>query len=175
MRETEWMKSSEEGVNMMGRIISSGLSWLWISVVVLMLDRVTKKLALTHLIPYTELPVFPGFNLTLSYNKGSAFGFLHHASGWQVWFFGLLGLVVCVAIIIWLARLSWRFAWTPIALCFIIGGALGNVWDRILYGHVIDFIQLYISHFYWPTFNIADSAICLGALMLALSASAKKG
>lgn len=156
------------------RIISSGLVWLWVSVVVLVLDRITKKLALTHLIPYTALPVVPGFNLTLSYNKGSAFGFLHYAAGWQVWFFGVIAFIVCIVLLIWLKRISWQVMWTSIALSFIVGGALGNVWDRIQYGHVIDFIQVYVAHFYWPTFNLADSAICVGAIMLAVSTVYKK-
>jgi signal peptidase II len=146
--------------------LTNGLRWFWITVVVLLLDRVTKYFAQKYLLAYYAVPVVPGFNLTLSFNTGSAFGFLNSQSGWQVWFFGLIALIVSVGILCWLARLSSRERWIAIALSFIVGGALGNLWDRISYGHVIDFIQLYISHYYWPTFNIADSAICIGAALL---------
>lgn len=146
--------------------LTSGLCWLWITIIVLLLDRVTKYAAQKYLMAFDALPIIPGFNLTLSFNTGSAFGFLNSASGWQVWFFGVIAFVVSVGILIWLSRLSSRERWLSIALCFIVGGALGNLWDRISYGHVIDFIQLYISHYYWPTFNVADSAICIGAAIL---------
>jgi signal peptidase II len=146
--------------------LSSGLRWLWVTVIVLLLDRVTKYFAYNYLLAYYPLSVFPGFNLTLSFNKGAAFSFLNSESGWQVWFFGVIAFVVSLGILVWLARLSSRERWVSIALCLIVGGALGNLWDRISYGHVIDFIQLYISHYYWPTFNVADSAICLGAAIL---------
>lgn len=144
----------------------SGLIWLWVSFLVIVLDQVTKEIAQYYLFPYNENPVFPGFNLTLSFNRGSAFGFLHQAPGWQGWLFGSIAILVTMGIIIWLARLS-KKQWTMcIALCMIIGGALGNLLDRILYGQVTDFLQLYVGHFYWPTFNIADSAICVGAFLL---------
>jgi signal peptidase II len=145
---------------------SSGLRWLWVTVIVLLLDRATKYFAQKYLLAYYALPVIPGFNLTLSFNKGAAFSFLNSENGWQVWFFGIIACVVSIGILIWLSRLSSRERWVAIALSLIIGGALGNLWDRISYGHVIDFIQLYISHYYWPTFNIADSAICIGAAIL---------
>jgi signal peptidase II len=148
---------------------SSGLRWLWVTVLILVLDRVTKYAALHYLLAYQALPVVPGFNLTLSFNTGSAFSFLDSQSGWQVWFFGCIAAVVSIGILCWLARLSSRERCISIALSLIVGGALGNLWDRMSYGHVIDFIQLYISHYYWPTFNIADSAICVGALLLFLN------
>lgn len=155
-------------------MLKSGLRWIGLSVIVIILDRITKYLAQKYLIAYSALPIFPGFNLELSYNKGAAFSFLHAATGWQVGFFGLIAAVVSIALLIWLSRLSWREYGLCIALSFILGGALGNLCDRLLYGHVIDFIQLYVAHFYWPTFNIADSAICLGALILVLQASFQK-
>jgi signal peptidase II len=151
---------------MLKKISSSGLRWLWLAVMVLLFDRVTKYCAQKYLLAYYAQPVIPGFNLTLSFNKGAAFSFLNSESGWQVWFFGTIALTVSVGIIVWLARLSVRERWVAAALSLIVGGALGNLWDRISYGHVIDFIQLYVSHYYWPTFNIADSAICIGAVIL---------
>jgi signal peptidase II len=157
----------------MMKIQTSGLRWLWVTIIALLLDRVTKYFAQKYLLAYYALPIIPGFNLTLSFNKGAAFSFLNSASGWQVWFFGCIAAVVSLGLIIWLARLSSRDRLACIALSLIIGGALGNLWDRLIYGHVIDFIQLYISDYYWPTFNIADSAICIGAILL-LGKSLKK-
>ncbi|MBV8803176.1 MAG: lipoprotein signal peptidase [Gammaproteobacteria bacterium] len=152
---------------------SSGLRWLWLTVITLLLDRATKYLAQKYLLAYYALPIIPGFNLTLSFNKGAAFSFLNSASGWQVEFFGCIAAVVSIVLIISLARLSSRERLVCAALSLIIGGALGNLWDRISYSYVIDFIQLYISNYYWPTFNIADSAICLGALILLVNSLKK--
>lgn len=148
------------------RFFASGARWLWVAIIVFSFDRFTKYWAEQYLSTYTATAVTPGFNLTLSYNKGAAFSFLDHAPGWQIWFFGIVALVVSIAIIVWLTRLSSRDRWMSIALSLVVGGALGNLWDRIHYGHVIDFIQLYVSHFYWPVFNIADSAVCVGATMM---------
>lgn len=154
--------------------INSGFRWVWISILVLILDRLTKEAALVHLSEYSPLEVMTGFNLVLSYNKGAAFSFLNQATGWQVWFFGLIAMVVSLVVLVWMRRLSWRDYWVSIALSLVVGGALGNLWDRISYGHVIDFIQLYVSRFYWPVFNVADSAISVGAIMLFLHAFKKK-
>jgi signal peptidase II len=155
------------------KFFQSGLCWLWITIIILILDRFTKGLALQYLSAYTALAVTPGFNLTLSFNTGAAFSFLDGASGWQVWFFGAIATAVSIGMLVWLRRISWRESWTAIAVCLVIGGAIGNLSDRILYGHVIDFIQLYVANFYWPAFNIADSAICMGAVMLGLGAFRK--
>ncbi|MEO8965896.1 MAG: signal peptidase II [Gammaproteobacteria bacterium] len=144
----------------------TGLRWLWLTVVVLVLDRVSKYFALEYLPPYSEVPVFPHFNFTLAYNKGAAFSFLNSASGWQAWMFGCIAAVVSIAILIWLYRLSSKQRWLCIALTLIVGGALGNLSDRILYGYVIDFLDFYAANMHWPAFNVADSAICLGAFML---------
>lgn len=159
---------------MFNKFFSSGLRWLWITMIVLVLDRLTKSLAQEYLSAYSTLAVTPGFNLVLSYNKGAAFSFLDQAAGWQTWIFGGIAVVVSASILVWLSRVTWRDWWVCIALSLIISGALGNLWDRIIYGHVIDFIQLYISHFYWPVFNVADSAICIGAVMLFVSSFFKK-
>jgi len=156
-------------------MLNTGLRWIWVTFVVIALDQATKYWAQKYLQAYDALPIAPGFNLELSYNTGSAFGFLHQASGWQIWFFGILAALVSIAIFIGLMRLSWRQYWVCIALSCIIGGALGNLFDRLLYHHVIDFIQLYVSHFYWPTFNIADAAICLGAFMLLVHGLKERG
>ena len=149
----------------------TGLRWLWVSVIVLLLDRFSKYLALEHLPPYSEVPICPHFNLALSYNTGAAFSFLDSASGWQTIFFGVIAAVVSIAILIWLAKLPFKQKWLGFSLALILGGALGNLSDRLMYGHVIDFIQLYYNHWYWPTFNVADSAVCVGAFMLFIEAA----
>lgn len=148
----------------------TGLHWLWVTLVVLVLDRVTKYFALHYLPPYAEVPIIKYFNLTLAYNKGAAFSFLGSASGWQSWLFGSIALAVSIGLLIWLGKLSSRQRWLCISLALVMGGALGNLSDRLLYGYVIDFLDFYAGNLHWPAFNIADSAICVGAVMLLLDA-----
>lgn len=142
------------------------LKWLWLSSLVITLDLASKALASHYLTLYQPVPVLPGFNLTLMHNSGAAFSFLSTASGWQRWFFAGIAAVVSVAIMIWLRRLPSSQVWLAIALAFILGGALGNLWDRLTLGYVVDFIQIYYEQWSWPAFNVADSAICIGAVML---------
>jgi signal peptidase II len=144
----------------------SGLGWVWVAVVVLLLDRISKYLAVRFLIENEPYPVMKFFNFTLAYNTGAAFSFLKDASGWQAWFFGGLAVMVSVGLLIWLKRISYQQRWLSIAIALIIGGALGNLFDRISYGHVVDFIDWYVSYYHWPVFNIADTAVCIGAVML---------
>ncbi len=146
----------------------SNLKWLLLSALVVALDLWTKSLASEHLVYHQPLPVFPGFNLTLMHNEGAAFSFLSSAGGWQRWFFAIIAAVVSVVIVVWLARLRPGQRWLALALALILGGALGNLWDRLTLGYVVDFIQVYYRDWYWPTFNIADSAITVGAVMLVL-------
>lgn len=152
--------------NMRDLLTQTGLRWLWVSVVVFILDQLTKYAALNYLTEYTPKPVMPFFNLTLWYNHGAAFSLLDKASGWQTWAFGLLAIFISISIVIWLARTSSSQRWVSIGLALIVGGALGNLYDRITYGYVIDFIDWYVSYYHWPIFNIADSAVCVGAGML---------
>jgi len=142
------------------------LKWLWLSLAVIVLDQLTKYLA-TDLLLYAEpVAVVPFFNLTLLHNTGAAFSFLSDAGGWQRWFFALMAIGVSVGITVWLSRLESKQRWLAIALALVVGGALGNLWDRLYLGYVVDFIQLYYDRWYWPAFNIADSAIFVGAVML---------
>jgi len=148
----------------------SGLQWLWVAFVVVFIDRLSKSVVQKHLGLYETVPVVPHFNITLAYNKGAAFSFLDGAAGWQGWVFGAIAIGVSIAIIAWLAKLSSKQIWLSIALTLVVGGALGNLWDRILFGHVIDFLQVYAGTWYWPSFNVADSAISIGATMLVIDA-----
>jgi len=144
------------------------LKWLLLSIVVVALDLWTKALASEHLAMHQPVPIFPGFNLTLMHNEGAAFSFLSSAGGWQRWFFAVIAAVVSVVIVVWLARLKPGQRWLALALALILGGALGNLWDRLTLGYVVDFIQVYYRQWYWPAFNLADSAITVGAVMLVL-------
>lgn len=141
-------------------------TWIWLSVAVLVLDQATKLLAENLLTLHQPVAIFPGFNLMLAYNTGAAFSFLADAGGWQRWFFLTLGAVVSVSLLVWMRRLQPGQRSLAIALALILGGAVGNIIDRALYGQVIDFIQLYYRQWYWPAFNIADSAISIGAALL---------
>jgi signal peptidase II len=150
------------------KIFQTGLFWWWVTLLVLLIDRFTKVWIQHSLSLYDSIRITSFFNVTLAYNKGAAFSFLNSASGWQSWLFGVIAVVVSVVLIVWLKRLSRQQKWLSIALTLIIGGALGNLWDRLSYGYVIDFIQVHWDKYYWPVFNGADSAICLGAAMLVL-------
>ena len=142
--------------------------WLWLSVLVIGLDQATKTLAEILLVMHRPIPVLPSFNLMLTYNPGAAFSFLADGGGWQRWFFLGLGTAVSIGLILWLRRLKPEEKRLALALALILGGAIGNLIDRAWLGHVIDFIQLYYDHWYWPAFNLADSAITLGATLLVL-------
>ena len=140
----------------------------WLSGSVIVLDQVTKFLAETLLTFHQPVPVLPSFNLLLTYNTGAAFSFLAGAGGWQRWFFLGLGSLVSIGLIVWLRRLKPTETRLATALALILGGAIGNLIDRAWLGQVIDFIQLYYQHWYWPAFNLADSAITVGAALLVL-------
>lgn len=142
------------------------LRWVWLSVVVIALDLISKAVMSHYLVLREPVAIFPGFNLTLMHNTGAAFSFLRDASGWQRWFFTVIALGVSAGIVVWLRRLHAEQRWLAAALALILGGALGNVWDRITLGYVVDFIQVYYRQWYWPAFNVADSAISVGAVIL---------
>ena len=148
----------------------SAMVWLLLSAAVIAIDQGSKAWVLTHLPEYTPVPVIDGlWNWYRSYNTGAAFSLLSDAGGWQQVFFSVLAMVVSVALGIALKRLpraNWRQA-APYAL--IIGGALGNAADRIARGHVVDFIQWHWKDYYWPSFNLGDVAIVVGAVGLVLS------
>jgi signal peptidase II len=145
----------------------NALVWLLLSAAVIGLDQLTKAIVLRTLLPYMPHVVIPHFlNWTLAFNPGAAFSFLAGGSGWQAWLFGALAVAVSIGLIVWLARTrrdDWRTA-LPVAL--IVGGALGNFIDRLVHGQVTDFIQVHWRTWSFPAFNIADSAITIGAALL---------
>ncbi len=144
--------------------------WLGLSALVIILDQLTKLIAVQSLVLYQAVPVFPGFNLTLMHNTGAAFSFLSDAGGWQRWFFIVLAIGISIFIVAWMKGLDASKRWLLLALAMVLGGAIGNAIDRIYLGYVIDFIEVYYSKYYWPAFNIADSAITVGAIMLIIDA-----
>lgn len=144
--------------------------WLSIAAVIIVLDQITKILADTYLNLYSAVEVIPYFNLTLAYNEGAAFSFLSDAGGWQRWFFSALAAGVSAYLIFWLKKLPKDAKFTAWSISLILGGAIGNLIDRLLYGHVIDFLDVYYENYHWPAFNIADSAITVGAILLLYTA-----
>ncbi len=140
--------------------------WIGFALVIAFLDQVTKYFATRHLSYGEPIAVMSGVNFTLLHNTGAAFSFLHDQGGWQRWLFVTLTLVISVGLIVWLKRLRKGDITTHIAICLILAGAFGNLADRLLWGYVIDFIQLYYSTWYWPTFNVADASISVGAALL---------
>jgi signal peptidase II len=141
------------------------LRWLWITVLVLLLDFVSKDLA-NHYLKSLTVKIFPFFNLTLVHNAGAAFGFLADASGWQTEVFVFIAAGISLFILIWLMLMQPNNRLMSIALTLILGGALGNLYDRIVAGEVTDFIDLHYQELHWPVFNIADSAVSVGVFLL---------
>lgn len=146
--------------------------WLWLSLVVVLLDQATKWLAMGALKPFQVLEVIPNLNLTLTFNEGAAFSFLANAGGWQRWMFSGVALAISAVLVAWLLRLKPQERTMAAALSLILGGAVGNLIDRAVLGHVIDFIQVYIPAIPlamfnpWPAFNLADSSITVGVALL---------
>jgi signal peptidase II len=148
----------------------NSLIWLWLSALVIILDQLSKYAMTQWLVYHQPENLFPGLNLTLVHNTGAAFSFLSEAGGWQRWFFIVLTSGISIALLVWLKTLPRQRRWLGAALALVLGGALGNLWDRINLGYVIDFIDVYYKTWHWPAFNVADSAICIGAVMLIIDA-----
>jgi signal peptidase II len=146
--------------------------WLLLSVFAFVLDQWTKQLTTAHFEYREVLPIFAlgdgGFNLTLAHNYGASFSFLADQSGWQRWLFAGIASVVGVGLVVWLLRLPKSSVLLSLALALLIGGAFGNLYDRLVHGFVIDFLDVFYGAYHWPAFNIADSAICAGAALLLL-------
>jgi signal peptidase II len=142
------------------------LNWLLVSVCVIALDQLSKLYFNQHLQLGQSIELLPVFSWTLAYNYGAAFSFLHDAGGWQRWFFAAIAVVVSTGLAIWLTRLSQNTKFLALAIALLLGGAIGNVYDRIAYGYVIDFIHVHYLTWHFPVFNLADCAITVGAIML---------
>ena len=145
----------------------NALPWLVLSAVLIGVDQWTKWLALTHLVFAERVPFVDGFwNWTLVYNYGAAFSFLADAGGWQKWFFSGMAVVVAVVMTLWLRATPRRDWTTALPLALVVAGAIGNLIDRVRLGYVIDFVDVYYKTWHWPAFNVADSGITVGIVML---------
>lgn len=146
--------------------VGSGWRWLVLSVLLIVLDQWTKSVAVGALTYLTPVPVVPGLNWTLVHNLGGAFSFLSNHDGWQRWFFLIVSSVVTVVLIEWLRRTAARHWQLCLPLALLIGGAIGNLIDRARLGYVVDFVDVYYGTWHWPAFNVADSGITVGIVML---------
>ena len=149
----------------------TALIWVWLSVIVVALDQLAKWFVVENFELYEILPVGPFLDLTRLHNEGAAFGILSEAGGWQRWFFLGLAGVIGIAILAWLRSLPARgHYWLAIGLALILGGAIGNAWDRFFDGYVVDYLHFHWNEAYFPAFNVADIAITTGAFMLIIDA-----
>jgi len=151
-------------------------AWLWyfVALMIVLLDQLSKAWVSSSFTYGQPVSFTSFFNFTLLHNHGAAFSFLAGQGGWQRWFFALLAITVSIFLVIWIARTAEKNKLESFALAFILGGALGNLYDRIHLGHVVDFIVVHYQEHFWPAFNLADSAITLGAFVLIADMLLKK-
>ena len=148
----------------------SGAKWLGVSGLIVFMDQISKLWIDANLRLYESIDILPIFQIIHVRNLGAAFSFLSDAGGWQRWFFVTISFVASIALTIWLLRLPKTAIWQAISIALILGGAVGNLIDRLAYGYVIDFLLVYYQSWHWPAFNVADSAITVGAIMLLIDA-----
>ena len=169
--ESEPARLATQGAAELGPRVARGWRWLPVAVLVIALDQLTKSWIAHHFTYGARLVLLPVLEITLRYNRGAAFSFLADASGWQRWLFTVLAIAVAIGITAWLSRLDARRQWLlALSLSLILAGALGNLIDRLRLGHVIDFIVVHWHDAYFPAFNVADSAITVGAILMLLDA-----
>lgn len=148
----------------------SGLVWLWLTLVMLIADQVTKIMISTQMKLYESIELIPVFKITYVHNYGAAFSFLTDAGGWQRWFFSIIAITISGLLIWWLKKLPASNKLLGSAYALVLAGALGNLYDRLAYGYVVDFLHVFYKTWNFPVFNIADSAICVGAGLLLIDA-----
>ncbi len=158
----------------MYKVNKSMARWLWLSVVMVVFDQVTKFAVLATMELYQTIAVMPFVNFTYVHNTGAAFSFLSQAGGWQRWFFALFAVVISIVLVVWLIRLKPHEWLMAVALSLVLGGAIGNLIDRVVLGYVIDFVDLYYQTWHWPVFNIADCAITVGVGLMLLDSFSLK-
>jgi len=144
------------------------LKWLVLSVITIILDQASKLAVDGSMKLYESIPITAFFNLVYVRNTGAAFSFLSDAGGWQRWLFAGLAFIISGILIAWITKLKQQEVLLAVSLSLVLGGAIGNLIDRVAYGYVIDFIDLYYYSWHWPAFNIADAAICLGVFLMVL-------
>ncbi|MDG3088946.1 signal peptidase II [Vibrio hannami] len=153
----------------------SGVRWLWLAALIFVLDIGIKFIVMGNM-GYgwaNRIEILPFFNLLYVHNHGAAFSFLSDQAGWQRWFFTAIAFIVCGMLTFWMSKLPAKDKWNNVAYAFIIGGAIGNVFDRIVHGYVVDYLDFFWGTYHWPAFNLADSTICIGAAMIILDSFRK--
>lgn len=150
----------------MMNIKNSGLTWLWLTIIALVIDQVSKQWVANSMELLDTIKLLPIFSITYIHNPGAAFSFLADQGGWQRWFFTLIALTASIIFAIWLAKTPKKNTVLSIALALMLSGAIGNLIDRVLFGYVIDFIDFHWAGYTFPIFNLADSAIFLGAVLM---------
>ena len=151
---------------MVDKFKNTGLIWLWLTCLFLIVDQITKHLTVSSMELYESIEVFSFFSITYVHNPGAAFSFLADQSGWQRWFFTVIAAVASIIFIVWLAKTPKENKLLSIAFALLLSGAVGNLIDRVLFGYVIDFLDFHIGNNHWPAFNVADSAIFIGAALM---------
>jgi len=151
-------------------LAQSGLVWLWLTLIFLVLDQVTKLWVSANFSLYESIAVMPMFNFTYVLNEGAAFSFLSEAGGWQRWFFTAVAVAISSLLLFWLRGLHKSEKLLSVSYALVLAGAIGNLIDRVAYGYVIDFLDVYYQQYHWPAFNIADVAICIGAGLIIFEA-----
>lgn len=149
-------------------LLSTGVRWLWLALLLVGIDFASKQWVLNHLMLHETVPVIPFFNLFHAHNYGAAFSFLADKAGWQRWFFAAIAMAIVISLLVMLLRSAASQRLHNIACALIIGGALGNLFDRAWHGFVVDFIDFYVGSWHFATFNIADCGICIGAALIVL-------
>lgn len=144
------------------------LKWLWLSGLALILDQASKIGISSSMQLYESIALIPSLSLTYVHNTGASFSFLSEAGGWQRWLFAALAAIVSTTLSIWLARLQKHETLLAVAIALILGGAVGNLIDRLIYGYVIDFVDFYVGTWHFAIFNIADAAISVGVGLMLL-------
>nr|WP_314265260.1 signal peptidase II [uncultured Moellerella sp.] len=147
-------------------LCSTGLRWLWLTALVLVSDILIKQYVYQNFKLYEPIEVMPFFNLMYAQNFGAAFSFLADEGGWQRWFFAGIAIAISLILMVMMYRESAKKRLNNIAYALIIGGAIGNLIDRLMHGFVVDYLDVYVGDWHWPTFNLADMGICIGAALI---------
>jgi signal peptidase II len=153
---------------MMNTLNIKKVGWFALTFIIIMIDAITKNIAVKYLLPYQSKYICQLLNFTLAYNTGAAFSFLSNAGDWHRWFFAIFSLIMSIILGALLAKTAVKSKIQCAALSLILAGAIGNLHDRLVHGYVIDFIDLHFLDHHWPVFNVADTAICIGAVLLAI-------
>lgn len=155
-------------MNTSERSSRTALVWIWISIVVILLDQYSKYWISTNFQIHDSFDLMPYLRVFVDHNKGAAFSMLAQSPDLAFYLFSSFSALVVMGLLFWLFTLQSSSRWVAISIAFILGGAVGNLIDRVRFGYVIDFIDVYVNQWHWPIFNIADSAVCVGALMLVI-------